>query len=153
MMTTMPASCPNRAPGETAANSAGALPPPCGWAGRVGALSDLSATPVALAKRRHDPCLRPDVRGERPPAAHGGERLRLDRGRRVELVDGGPQLDLGAAALAAVAFRHLPDRAVAATGEHAGTGERIGQVNPVVPAAPLGLDGGIDLGGHDQQAV
>src|SRR3954471_10630202 len=56
--------------------------------------ADSTMSDFALANRGDDPGLRPHARSEGAPAAHGGELLRLDRGGRIELVDGGPQLDL-----------------------------------------------------------
>src|SRR5690242_21512164 len=68
---------------------------------------------AALPKGRHDPGLRAHAGRELCPTAHGGELLRRDGSRGVELVHGGPQFDLGAPALATVAFGNLADRAVA----------------------------------------
>src|SRR3954470_6254434 len=100
------------------------------------AKGDSTMSDFALANRPDDPGLRPHARSEGAPAAHGGELLRLDRGGRIEVVDGGPQLGLGAPALSAVALPDLTDRAISPPGQHTGTGERIGQMDLVVPAAP-----------------
>src|SRR5258707_202388 len=87
------------------------------------------------------------------PAAHGVEFLGCHRGRRVELVDRGVELGPRPPALTSVTFGDLARGDVTAAGPHTGTGQCIGQVHVVVPAVPVGVDPGIDFGGHDQQAI
>src|SRR5581483_11878752 len=56
-------------------------------------------------------------------------------------------------ALAAVAFGNLARRDITAARQDAGTSQRVGQMDLVVPAVPLGFDRGIDFGSHDEKAV
>src|SRR5262245_22795860 len=87
------------------------------------------------------------------PATHGGELLGLHRGRRGELIDRGVELGLRPTALPAVTFGNLARRDVAPAAQDARTGQRIGQMHIVVPAVPVGLDGGIDFGSHDEKTI
>ena len=108
------------------------------------------SAPARSAKRRDDARLRANIGREAAPTAHGGKFLGRHGGRRVELVDRRPELGRGPPALPAVAFGDLADGGIPPARQHARTGERVGQVDLVVPAAPVGFDLGIDFSGHDQ---
>src|SRR5262249_44918604 len=96
---------------------------------------------------------RVDVRREVVPATHGAELRRSDGGRAVELVDRGVDPLHGPFRLAGQAFGYLTGGHIAPTAANSGASERVRQVNRVVPAIPFGFDGGVDLDGHDQQAL
>src|SRR5262249_20293157 len=96
---------------------------------------------------------RADVRREVVPATHGAELRSSDGGWTVELVDRRVDPLRGPFSLAGQAFRYLTGGHIAPTAPHPPASERVRQVNRGVPPIPSGFDGGVDLDGHDQQAL
>src|SRR4029077_8114195 len=95
---------------------------------------------------------RADRRGELVPAAHGLELRGGDGARVVDLVDRRVYAPGDLFRLTPRALRYLARRHIAATAPDPRAFERVRQMNGVVPPIPFDFDGGVHLGGHDEEA-
>src|SRR5688572_17236260 len=96
---------------------------------------------------------RADVRSELVPATHREELRGGDGGRAVQLVDRRVDPARPPFRLTGRPLRYLTGGDIAPTSPHSRTFQRVRKMDRVVPPIPSGLDYGVDLRGHDQQAL
>jgi hypothetical protein len=120
---------------------------------QAGVLTSPPGVASRALNRDNDLGARADVRGELVPATHRAELLGGDGVRGVQLVDRRVDPPRRPFRLTGRALRYLTGGDIASTTPHSRASQRVRQVDRVVPPIPFGFDRGVDLSGHDQQAV